>query len=66
MAGIPVFYTNFLFWFYSHFYTNFFFKPTLFSFGYDYYASARMVASQFNRQIILLVKRPLTTTDPPL
>ena len=37
-----------------------FFKPTLFSFGYDYYASARTVAPQLNRQFVLLLKRPLT------
>ena len=37
-----------------------FVKPTLFSLGYDYYASTRMVASQLNHQIILLLKRPLT------
>ena len=37
-----------------------FVKPTLFSFGYDYYASTRMVASQLNHQIILLLKHPLT------
>ena len=48
-----------LFLFCSHFKHNFF-KPTLFSLGYDYYASARMVASQLNHQIILLLKRPLT------
>ena len=35
-------------------------NPTLFSIGYDYYASARMVASQLNHQIILLLKCPLT------
>ena len=35
-------------------------KPTLFSFGCGYYALARMVASQLIRQIILLLKRPLT------
>ena len=35
-------------------------KPMLFSFGYDYYSSARMVAPQLNHQIILLLKRPLT------
>ena len=40
MAGIPAFYSNFLFWFDSHFKN--FLKPTLFSFGYDYYASAGM------------------------
>ena len=34
--------------------------PTLFSFGYNYYAPTRMVASQLNHQIILLLKRPLT------
>ena len=34
--------------------------PTLFSLGYDYYAEIRMVAPQLNRQIILLLKRPLT------
>ena len=38
-----------------------FLKPTLFSFGYDCYASVGMVASQLNSQIILLLKRPLTT-----
>ena len=32
----------------------------LFSFGYDYYTPARMVTSQLNHQIILLLKRPLT------
>ena len=37
-----------------------FVKPTLFSFGYDYYSSARMVAPQLNHQIILLLKHPLT------
>ena len=31
-----------------------------FLFGYDHYASARMVASQLNRNIISLLKRPLT------
>ena len=36
-----------------------FLKPTSFSFVYDYYASARMVASQLNRQIILLLKRSI-------
>ena len=40
-------------------FTQNFLKPTLFSFGY-YYASARIVASQLNHQIILLLKRPLT------
>ena len=30
-----------------------FLKPTLFSFGYDYDASARMVAPQLDRQIVL-------------
>ena len=34
-----------------------FVKSTLFSFGYEYYAPARMVASQLNHQIILLLKR---------
>ena len=43
----------------SHFKLNFV-KSTLISFGYDYYAPARMVASQINHQIILLLKRPLT------
>ena len=33
-----------------------FLKPTLFSFVYDYYASARMVASQLNHQIILFAE----------
>ena len=37
-----------------------FLKPTSFHFGYDYYASVRMVASQLNHKIILLLKRPLT------
>ena len=39
-----------------------FLKPTSFSFGYDYYASASMVASQFhvNCQIIQLLKCPVT------
>ena len=36
-----------------------FLKPTLFSFDDDY-PSARMVTTQLNRQIILLLKRPLT------
>ena len=58
MVGIPAFYSKFLFWFYSHFKLNFL-KPTSFSFGYDYYASARMVASQLNRQIIVLLKRSI-------
>ena len=43
MAGIPSFY---------------FLKPTIFSFGYEYYASARMVASKFNRQIIVFAEVP--------
>ena len=32
----------------------------IFIYGYDYYASARMVASQLNHQIILLLMHPLT------
>ena len=36
MAGIPAFYLNFLFWFYSYFKLNFL-KPILFSFGQDDY-----------------------------
>ena len=35
-------------------------KPTWFPFGFDRYASARMVASQLTWQNILLLKRPLT------
>ena len=31
-----------------------------FSFGYDYNASVRIVVSQFNHQIVSLLKRPLT------
>ena len=31
-----------------------FLKPNLFSFGYEYYVSDRMVASQLNRQIFIL------------
>ena len=49
-----------LFDFCSQFFKMNFVKPTLFSFSYDYYTSARMVASQLNHQIILLLKRPLT------
>ena len=37
-----------------------FVKPTLVPYGYDYYAPARMVASQLNQKIIFLLKRPLT------
>ena len=44
MAGIPAFYTStFCFLFTAIFKLNFL-KPTSFSFGYDYYAPARMVA----------------------
>ena len=50
---------EFFLFFGSHFKLNIV-KPTLFSFGYDYYAPAHMVASQFNHQFILLLKRPLT------
>ena len=57
--GSPSFTRIFSFWFCSHFTLNFV-KPTLFSFGYDYYSSARMVAPQFNHQITLLLKCPLT------
>ena len=32
----------------------------IYSSGYDNYASARMVASQLNHHIILVLKRPLT------
>ena len=65
MAGIPAFYSNFLFWFYSDFKLNFLIQ-SLFPFGYGYYASALMVASQLNRQIILLMKRPLSLYWSPL
>ena len=37
-----------------------FLKPTVFSFGYDYYASACMAISKLNHHIILLMKRPLS------
>ena len=38
-----------------------FLKPAYFHFGYDYYASARMVASHLNHQIVVLLieKRPM-------
>ena len=58
-GGDPRFYLNFLFLFCSHFKLNFL-KLTVFSLGYDYYASPRMVAPQLNDQIILLLKRHLT------
>ena len=47
MVGIPAFYSNFLFLFWSQFFKLNFLKPTLFSFGYDCYASVRKGASQF-------------------
>ena len=55
----PRFTWTFSFWLCSNLKLNFV-KPTLFSLGYDYYASARMVASQLNHLIMLLLKRPLT------
>ena len=59
--GSPPFMQTFSFDFTTIFFS--FFKPPLFAFGYDYYASARMVASHLNHQIILLLKRP---SNPPL
>ena len=65
--GSPPFTRTFSFEFTTIFKLHFL-KPTLFSFGYDYHALVRMVASQLNYQIILLLKRPLIThyTAPPL
>ena len=59
MAGTSAFYSNFLFLIWQPFLNLNFLKPILFSFGYDCYASADMVAFQLNRQIVLR-KRPLT------
>ena len=47
MAGIPAFYFNFSFDITAISKLNFL-KPTSFSFGYDYHASARMIASRLN------------------
>ena len=55
MTGIPAIYSNFFSFDFAAILTLNFLKPTLFSFGYDYYASARMVTSQLNYQIILLM-----------
>ena len=59
MAGIPPFTLPFSFDFTAILKLKFF-KPTLFPFDDDYYASAHMVAFQLNGQIILLLKHPLT------
>ena len=61
MAGIPTFYSiTFSFDFmYSHLKSEIS-QTNFISFGYDYYALARKVASQLNHQIILLLNRPLT------
>ena len=54
---IPAFYSNFLFFICSHFELDFI-KPTLFSFGYEYYASAHMVKSQLNHQNYFIAEAP--------
>ena len=56
MAGSPTFTRTFSFDFTAALFKLNFLKPPLFSFGYDYYASAHMVASQLNHQVILLLQ----------